>query len=575
MSVPPSHRAAAALILAGRPADPEAAPALVEILEANKVPLCALEGTLDGAVREAWRELAGARPVAKALEEEAARAGELLASWRRVERRLEEAGIRSVLFKSPRWFPALSSNLDVLVPPARFRDAAEILDELGHIRLPHYREDHKLLYRTFRGGRPGLSVHLHEMVSWGKVDILEGDRVVDGSVEGDAEGFRVSSPRHAMAITLAHTVFETDQIRLGDLLIVREAAMGGATASSLLDSAGDGAWEPAAAAGLRLYDVTARAAGAPGVLDEGEALRVEEILDRNPWARRRIRAIVATGMGAFPVKLPRAFSKEHLVRHLLGDRRREPGRRFLDLASSVWSLAANRLRVRTLPAGLIAVSGVDGAGKSSAAGAVASALRLCEVPTARVWTRGGFSGPVAAAKALVRRAAPAALPAAADEQAKRALMRSSWKRALWIWGTVLEQAIAVQRVRILLALGRSVVADRYVLDTLADLAARLPKEAGEAPLIRPGSLLLGAARLPDLGLLIDLPAEAAWRRKPDGGSPEARRNLSEAYHRVGRSTAPERIDGTMPEEAVAQQAVERSLRAVFSRFPKPEAGWRQ
>lgn len=561
----------------------------VRLLALNKVPLVPLAREWQGNGDPRRASLLSHPSFAAALAAERERRASLIKSWLAVASEMDVGGIRTVLFKSPWWFPYLSSNLDVLVEPGSFERAAAILERLGHIRFPHYREDHKLLFRTFEGGEPGLSVHLHEAVSWGKVLILEGGGVVARSAPGEEAGFRVASPVDVLTTTLAHTVLETDQVRLSDLRTVRWCLERGASVEKTLEGAGEGRWLAAAASALAIYDAAQRRAGGSALLAAEDGARVDRALADLPWARRLIdRALGGRTLAreeSLPLELPRSFSKNLLVRLIAGDDRRDPDRRIIDLGWSAWNLVANRTRVRCRPGSLITISGPDGAGKSRLADSIAAMLSLCEVPVTRIWSRGGFSSLAVAGKAMARRIAPAAVPGTADESAKRAFLRSGWRRALWSWLVALEQALSIQRIRIALLFGRTVVCDRYVYDSIADLASRLPALAPEAPPPRaatfPGaatfsgatflgaaSFLLGAARKPDLAFLIQVSPEVAHLRKDDGTSVESRARLVEAYAAVASAVDFTRLNGDRPYAEIAQTAVVGSIRRCFASFER-------
>src|SRR6266850_1595761 len=173
LALPPIARAASAP--AGRaPRDGTGDRAILDLLRANKVPLVALAREREGGGDPLWASIAAGPIFAEAMAAERDRRATLLAEYRPVARALESSGARPVLHKTPAWFPYLSSNLDVLVEPGRLETSARVLAGLGHIRLPHYREDHKLLFRTFARGAPALSVHPHETASWRKVIVVRG-----------------------------------------------------------------------------------------------------------------------------------------------------------------------------------------------------------------------------------------------------------------------------------------------------------------------------------------------------------------------------------------------------------------
>jgi len=547
----------------------EAAAAVVALLAVNKVSLLALRAEDDGS--DSVRAALLASPAAgAAIDSARARRRGLLDAYRPVAGAMADAGIRPVLFKSPAAFPYLSSNLDVLVPPSRFEESARIVADLGHIRFPHYREDHKLLFRAFERGRPGLSLHLHEAISWGRVLVAGGDAVAARAVAGEEAWLLVSSPADALTATLAHTILETDEVRLSDLRTVRRCLAHGARVADFLAEAKERRWEAAAASSLLLYDAVCRTAGARGLLDAEDRERAGEALARSTWARRSLRRVVPGGEMTLPHRTPRWFSKGHLVALIAGDDRRDPDRKLKDLIASGWNLVANRLAIRCRPAQLITISGPDGAGKSRLAASVAETLRLCEVPVARLWSRGGFSRLAVSGKALARHVAGGRIPAVRDEEAKREFLETGWRRTLWTWTVVIEQAASLQRARLALAAGRTVVCDRYAYDSLADLLSRSP-QGGRALPARAAGFLLGAAPAPDIALLIDVDAEVAHERKEDGTTLESRRRLAGAYRAVVDAAPFVRLDGNLSFDELAQQAIEVTVRRTFDAFAKDRA----
>jgi len=551
-----------------RQGEREAPPAaeILSVLRANKVPLLTLAADGESSKSAEWLALAAAPETQAAIEEERRRKAELLASYRPVAGALESAGAPHVLFKSARGFPYLSSNLDVLVAPGRFREAAAALEDLGHIRIPHYREAHKLLFRTFDSGLPSLSVHLHEAVSWGPVLILEGAGVVERRAAGEDDGIHVASPQDALATVLLHSVIETDQVRLSDLLTAKWCLEHGAKVALLLAGAERDRYLAAAASALLVYDAAARRTGFGALLSRDELADTGWKLLRRPWAHAATGRALRRSANALPFELPKSYAKLVAAGTILGDDRKEAGRQFGDLGWSLWNLAANRFGWRCRPPSLVTISGPDGSGKSAIAQAVMDALKTCEVPARSVWNRGGFSPLAVAGKALVRRKAPRLVPPASSDAAKRIFLGSRRLRWLWAWWIAIEQAVSVQRVRFFLALGRTVVCDRYIYDSLADFIARVPRGVWGTIPRRPGSVLLGAARVPHLALFLDVGAETAYARKPDGTTFEARRNLVDAYGEVKDLVRFRHIDADRPFEEVREDAVSAALRSCMARF---------
>ncbi len=554
---------------AGEPDPAEIDPReLAGILAANKIPLVSVARECEERGDPLWRRLERHPAFAQALERERALSAALLGPYLRLAAALRSTGIDPVLFKSPRWFPYLSSNLDVLVPPHQFRESARVIERSGQIRIPHYVEDHKVLFRTFENGEPSLSVHLHEAVSWGKVVIAGGAEVVQRGVPGEEADVRVAGAQDALAATLAHTILETDEVRLADIRILRWCLAHGAGVAALLEDAQRDRWEASAASALSLYDGVFRAIEGRSVLGAEDARLVRDALGRSPWTGWLLDRVVPWRVRSLPLRLPKWFSKMHLVGLVLADDRRDPERRLLDLAGSGWNLLANRLGVRCRPARLITISGPDGAGKSRLASCLAGALSLCEVPSVRVWSRGGFSALAVSGKALARRVAPQRVPGVADEAGKRDFLRSGWRRAGWAWAVALEQAASLLRLRVPLALGRSVVCDRYVYDSLADILARAPGRDGRRIPRRAAAFLMSAVPAPDLAFLIDVDPDLAHARKEDGTSVQARRDLGAAYSEIRSAFDFVRLDGALPFPEMAQAAVETTLRRTFEAFER-------
>jgi len=543
-------------------ADPRA---VVGILRANKIPLLDLAAgvcPVDIERSEPWRE---------ALRIEAASREEQLAAFASVTARLRSEGIDHVLFKSAGGFPYRSSNLDLLVAPARFRSAAGLLEAAGHLRMPHYREEHKLLFHRFQSGRSVLSVHLHDAVSWGRVVILEGSGVVARAVPSSDGSCSIASPVDRVVTTLAHALYETDQVRLADLrtlrLAVADPAFSWEAARARVAERG---WEDGFFAIITI--VAAVEVCILGSSCIPDALRATAFarMEESAWAGRYARRLAATiGRAAppsLPLRLSKINSKVHYVERLMRQRDRAPDERLADVVAAGWNLLEGRLKLRCRPAVVVSLSGLDGSGKSMVVRAVRAAMEVCEIPVATVWSRGGFTGWMAAVKRHGRRVLPIPGPGAAEE--KRRWLERPGVGSVFAFAVLIEQlAHHALRIAAPRALGWSIVCDRHVYDTAADLIVKAGPRWGVVTATR---LLIGLTRRPDLPLLLDLsPATAIGRKTQDAGAEPERQ--AAALTAIARAHGLVRIDADRSDAEVVDEAVERTLRAAFAKFEPTDA----
>lgn len=191
---------------------------------------------------------------------------------------------------------------------------------------------------------------------------------------------------------------------------------------------------------------------------------------------------------------------------------------------------------------LICIMGIDGSGKTTQAGALAESLRAQGVDAVHAWARWKPILMLPArllGRALARRGGEPDGDYRGFTDSKRAILRGRFRSALWKSSVLLDHAWQVFfKIRIPLMMGKTVVADRYVYDTLVDLSVNLrcpPDELLKDPLLRlfPGSNLV---------IVLDLSPHLGVTRKRDG-TPEAylaeRRAL---YLQLGSALRMETVD---------------------------------
>ena len=234
---------------------------------------------------------------------------------------------------------------------------------------------------------------------------------------------------------------------------------------------------------------------------------------------------------------------------------------------------------------VIAISGLDGAGKSTQAHALAATLHELGLDASVHWTRLALSrvltvlaAPVKLLLAPLRRRHPPegvqvrtyrgstgadedSLPTATDLVARDLRARMPLVHAAWTAIVALVNAVEQRAaIRPGLRSGRIVICDRYVLDSVAHLRHRYG--AGRA-LNRPERLLRAISPAPVVAFFLNLDPAEAYRRKPEEYDVAELAAQAEQYRAVADELGALVLDAAADQAALARRiAVE-----VWTRLP--------
>lgn len=209
---------------------------------------------------------------------------------------------------------------------------------------------------------------------------------------------------------------------------------------------------------------------------------------------------------------------------------------------------------------LIAISGIDCAGKSTQIELLRRHFERRGRAVEALWYRPGYSPALDGARALIRRLRPGALPTADRPGARaRAFARPGVAEA-WIAAALADTLVQYAvRVRALLALGRVVLCDRYLEDAALDFELRFPRLAG---LSRRGVRALRLiAPIPDAAFLLTLDRDEMARRmaeksEPFEDPPEVREARYRAYLEIASAGKLIPIDAGASEGQVHRRILE-------------------
>jgi len=205
---------------------------------------------------------------------------------------------------------------------------------------------------------------------------------------------------------------------------------------------------------------------------------------------------------------------------------------------------------------LVVLSGLDGSGKSTQTALLAERLGAEGIPAAVVWNRWKpmlSAGPIRLARKYLRaRARVRGGDYRGFTDAKRRSMRSGWKRGIWqmmVWSEYAAQVHA--RILPRRRRGLAVLCDRYVYDTLVDVAINFSLPANRVAELMDHPLL-GLFPKPGLVLFIDIDPETGASRKSDGTPAAYLADRRGYYAEMARILRVPLIDGGGSVESVAR-----------------------
>lgn len=548
--------------------------AIATLLEKQKVSFLPIAARYE-------REIAGT-PLAEFARRDAARYEVQREEFERIRLRFSEARVETMIFKSTGASPAfhyLSSNLDVLVPAGQAQTARECLVQLGYVELLNVEEPAKFLFRRFPGDGGSFAFHLHEVVGWG-VPFLDNSVVwAHKRNVPDDPGIVIPGPSEALLVTLAHWFYEDKALSLGNLFLTAHAlrSMDCALAEPANHARRRG-WEEGFWGALCIFDEAWKRLFSEPFLSGDQRAEVERAPVRYAAVRARLLPGVEYLKNGVPALLPFQACKVAYYRKVMRDTRRSLWRKLVDVFDTLLWGVRWKLHVRSQPALLVSVSGIDGSGKSLQVERLREVFETCDTRVRCVWARGassrGVGTVIRAGKGVLAAGGGDAASQATEEPARSEAERYRERRrklrnpfVRWVFSMVYAVDLKMKyvlKVRMLLAFGYVVICDRYVYDALVDFALYSGTDAARPPFAL--NLMRVMVPRPRVAVVLDVEPDEALRRKPDEGATDHLTEARAMYLGLAKSHRLTVMPAGAPADAIQARVARLSLDAFYARY---------
>lgn len=206
---------------------------------------------------------------------------------------------------------------------------------------------------------------------------------------------------------------------------------------------------------------------------------------------------------------------------------------------------------------VVALSGIDGAGKSTQLNLIKVYFEHKKLQTVSLWTRGGYTTGMNLLKNIGRRIAGKRLPPSGNSVQREQIIGKAWVQKLWLTIAILDlMRIYGIQLRFWLLQGKVVICDRYLWDTWIDFKLLFPGIAVEDWFL--WKMLVRITPKPSVQCLLMIPlalSEVRCRQKyePFPDPPEKRPIRYGMYRDVVDRSGLAVVDSTQPAEKVFEE----------------------
>jgi len=411
------------------------------------------------------------------------------------------------------------------------------------------------------GSRWIITMHLHTGVGWCSL-FIDPATMFEGAVEGSGGGIRIPRREAAMAITSAHALYEDETVRLIELYKVRHLMRSGHVDWDWLwDCASRGGFDAGLALAFLIMDTQHQRLMGKPLFEESVARRIEGNLSWLDGTRQHYQRHVRGKSLPSYYSMSKYFARRCLFRQIWRSRLATAWQKAKMTAWVLWDGFLQVFFWRPQPPALVAICGPDGCGKTTQVERLAAVLKVFEIRSRRCWIRIGDSPLLN----VLKRPFQGKVRAEVDDgqSSEQGVFRSRLARSLWpvvaLADYIFRQnaAFAWNRLR-----GRMVIADRYHVDALVDLALRC------GPEVMRKRWVLWALRLlpqPRAAFVLKVSDETMLRRRREDYVQGVSHRVSGYYDEAARAMGA----GVLCGERDPEEIIEVIAKEVLANFLEP------
>ena len=212
---------------------------------------------------------------------------------------------------------------------------------------------------------------------------------------------------------------------------------------------------------------------------------------------------------------------------------------------------------------LIAVSGIDGSGKSTQLELVKQYYENKGKTVLYLWTRGGSTSGINAIKSFIRKLGGKKLPPSGNSKKRDEMLARGWIQRVWLSLAILDlMRVYCISIRWWIIRGKVVICDRYLWDTQIDFEIMFPHIKIEDWLL--WKILVRLTPVPDKPVLLMIPSEMSAERcaqkyDPFPDTPERRVLRYDLYAKASRLRYWQVIDAARPIKSVFSDIINDDL----------------